>query len=81
MGGSERGENMVSSTVTGASASPLTRKRQRGRPPELGATCLLLGVLLEDTPILGHEMENLSREESLQKIAWGKDAQGEVCPL
>lgn len=52
---------MVSSTVTGASASAPSRERQRGRPLELGATYLLLGVLLEDTPILGHEFGFLSR--------------------
>ena len=44
-----------------ATASTPSRKRQRGRPLELGATCLLLGVLLGDTPIIRHEFGYLSR--------------------
>ena len=57
----ERVSNVVSSTVTVASAGALSRKRQRGRPLELGATCLLLGVLPGDTSLIGHEFQFLSR--------------------
>jgi hypothetical protein len=52
---------MVSSTVIAASAGVLSRKHQRGRPLRLGATNILLGVLLGDTSLLGHEMRILSR--------------------
>jgi len=52
---------MVSSTVIGASASALSRKRQHGRLLELGGANLLLGALLEDTSLLGHEFGFLSR--------------------
>ena len=45
----------VSSIVIAASASALSRKRQHDRLLELGGANLLLGVLLEDTFLLGHE--------------------------
>lgn len=52
---------MVSSTVIAASASTLSRKHQHGRLLELGGANLLLGALLEDTVLLGHEFGFLSR--------------------
>ena len=51
----------MSPSVIAASAGALSRKRQYDRLLELGGANLLLGALLEDTSLLGHEFRFLSR--------------------
>jgi len=60
--GTYKMDEFISSTVIAASASSLSRKHQYDRLPVLGGANLLLGALLEDTFLLGHEFRVLSRE-------------------